>query len=282
VEVAAAADTTVVLEAPEMGDEIQAIKAGLLEVADLVVVNKGDRPGAGRAAAQLRAMLGQVEVLVTTATTGDGVPALLAALDVHRANGSATAGRAGNRQARAAALVWALLGDRVRELLTGPGTAAATTAALEAVATHSLDPYAAADRLLATLTGRASPAPDPEDAARAAFEALVEAAIAAIPEPFTAELASVAFVVEDEPLPGQAPPGGTLFGLYQGVPRTAWGAASAAHAARITIYRRAHERWYRDPRARARAVAATVRHEVAHHLGISDERLGQLANEHGR
>src|SRR2546428_8225859 len=57
VEVAAAADTTVVLETPEMGDEIQAIKAGLLEVADLVVVNKGDRPGAQRTAAQLRAML---------------------------------------------------------------------------------------------------------------------------------------------------------------------------------------------------------------------------------
>ncbi|HEX5241271.1 MAG TPA: methylmalonyl Co-A mutase-associated GTPase MeaB [Candidatus Limnocylindrales bacterium] len=57
VEVAASADTTVVLEAPEMGDEVQAIKAGLLEVADLVVVNKGDRPGAQRTAAQLRAML---------------------------------------------------------------------------------------------------------------------------------------------------------------------------------------------------------------------------------
>ena len=57
VEVAAAADTTVVLEAPEMGDEVQAIKAGLLEVADLVVVNKGDKPGAQRTAAQLRAML---------------------------------------------------------------------------------------------------------------------------------------------------------------------------------------------------------------------------------
>ena len=57
VEVAAAADTTVVLEAPEMGDEVQAIKAGLLEVADIVVVNKGDRPGALRTASQLRAML---------------------------------------------------------------------------------------------------------------------------------------------------------------------------------------------------------------------------------
>jgi LAO/AO transport system kinase len=57
VEVAASADTTVVLEAPEMGDEVQAIKAGLLEVADIVVVNKGDRPGAQRTASQLRAML---------------------------------------------------------------------------------------------------------------------------------------------------------------------------------------------------------------------------------
>ena len=88
VEVAAAADTTVVLEAPEMGDEVQAIKAGLLEVADIVVVNKGDRPGAQRTAAQLRAMLvptvarkdadpsrpapKRPEVLVTTALTGDG------------------------------------------------------------------------------------------------------------------------------------------------------------------------------------------------------------------
>ena len=57
VEVAAAADTTVVLQAPEMGDEVQAIKAGLLEVADIVVVNKADSPGAQRTAAQLRAML---------------------------------------------------------------------------------------------------------------------------------------------------------------------------------------------------------------------------------
>ena len=98
VEVAAAADTTVVLEAPEMGDEVQAIKAGLLEVADLVVVNKGDRPGAQRTASQLRAMLGGAaarggrvqrgrapDVLITTASTGAGVPELLAALDRRRA-----------------------------------------------------------------------------------------------------------------------------------------------------------------------------------------------------
>ena len=55
VEIASIADTTLVVQAPEMGDEVQAIKAGLLEVADIVVVNKSDRPGADRAASQLRA-----------------------------------------------------------------------------------------------------------------------------------------------------------------------------------------------------------------------------------
>ncbi len=188
VEVAAAADTTVVLEAPEMGDEVQAIKAGLLEVADIVVVNKGDRPGAQRTAAELRAMLtaaasprlagnaGAVqrasrpggpgssvdpgaerprpkrpEVLVTTAMTGDGVPELLAAIERHRAGLAEAEGGIAVRRTRAAALVWALLGDRVRRQLEHPGRAAATAATLDSVVRHELDPYAAADRLLATL-----------------------------------------------------------------------------------------------------------------------------------
>ncbi len=162
VEVAAAADTTVVLEAPEMGDEVQAIKAGLLEVADLVVVNKGDKPGAQRTAAQLRAMLvasapravgddrprpKRPEVLITTASTGAGVSDLLAALDRHR-----VAGRAGItaavRLARAEAQVWAIVADRLRARLQDAGHAAATAAILDDVAEHRLDPYAAADRLL--------------------------------------------------------------------------------------------------------------------------------------
>ncbi len=184
VEVAAAADTTVVLEAPEMGDEIQAIKAGLLEVADLVVVNKGDRPGAQRTAAQLRAMLVGVagptfvgeagsdtatderqarprpkrpEVLITTAATGDGVPELLAALDRHRSmvrSGPTDAARL----ARADAQVWAIIADRLREQLLETDLRAATRAALVAVAEHRLDPYAAADRLLAALADE-RPAP---------------------------------------------------------------------------------------------------------------------------
>jgi LAO/AO transport system kinase len=168
VEVAAAADTTVVLEAPEMGDEVQAIKAGLLEVADLVVVNKGDRPGAQRTAAQLRAMLvaaagpkvgaggaaadrrpqpKRPDVLVTTAATGEGVPELLEALERHRASGRAGGG-AGARLARAEAQVWAILADRLRASLRDGEHRGGTEALLADVAEHRVDPYAAADQLL--------------------------------------------------------------------------------------------------------------------------------------
>jgi LAO/AO transport system kinase len=168
VEVAAAADTTVVLEAPEMGDEVQAIKAGLLEVADLVVVNKGDRPGAQRTASQLRAMLSAAaprdtddgrprpkrpEVLITTASTGEGVPGLLDALDRHRAAAREAGSRA--RLARAEHQVWAIVVERLRERLRAPGHWPATEATLTAVARHELDPYAAADELLETLGGEA-------------------------------------------------------------------------------------------------------------------------------
>jgi LAO/AO transport system kinase len=168
VEVAAAADTTVVLEAPEMGDEVQAIKAGLLEVADIVVVNKGDRPGALRTASQLRAMLVAApkvgtagattprpkapDVLVTTATTSEGVPELVAALERHRATGAQATQAA--RLARAEAQVWAVVADRLRADLRAPTRAGAAQEVLARVADHELDPYAAADRLLALLTDR--------------------------------------------------------------------------------------------------------------------------------
>ena len=166
VEVAATADTTVVVEAPEMGDEIQAIKAGLLEVADIIVVNKGDRPGAHRTAGQLHAMLADAphearpgrpvpkhpEVLVTTAATGEGVVELLAALDRHRT----TSGRGdvqATRMARAEAQIWAVLSDRLRDRARSMEAAPMAAALLGAVAAHELDPYAAADRLLELMAG---------------------------------------------------------------------------------------------------------------------------------
>jgi LAO/AO transport system kinase len=151
VEIARLAETTVVVEVPEMGDEVQAIKAGLLEIADVIAVNKGDRPGADRAARQLRAMLstagGRIErkpppVLVTTATTGDGVVALVDAIEAHRSIAReplAARERAANQVRRALA---DLAAKRAAE---SPGW----DDAVAAVAARDLDPMTAAERLLA-------------------------------------------------------------------------------------------------------------------------------------
>jgi LAO/AO transport system kinase len=166
VEVAATADTTVVVEAPEMGDEIQAIKAGLLEVADIIVVNKGDRPGAHRTAGQLHAMLADApretrpgrpapkhpDVLVTTAATGDGVPELLTALDRHRSSARGSDGDS-TRMARAEAQIWAVLADRLHERARSIEAAPIAATLLASVAAHELDPYTAADRLLDLMAG---------------------------------------------------------------------------------------------------------------------------------
>jgi LAO/AO transport system kinase len=166
VEVASIADTTVVVQAPEMGDEIQALKAGLLEVADLVVVNKADRPGADRAAMQLRAMLTlgdeavgsgdrprpkRPEVLLASGLTAQGVPELLAALDnIHGARADHDGPQAA-RLARARAQVEGILADRTRDALWSSRRRAETDALMERVATHELDPYAAADQLIEQL-----------------------------------------------------------------------------------------------------------------------------------
>ena len=111
-----------------------------------------------------------------------------------------------------------------------------------------------------------------------AFERMVESAIARIPEPFASRLGSVAIVIDDVATPEQLASVGAhgLFGLYRGVPRTAYGAENAPVPSRITIFRRPLEAHYRDQAALARAVEDVVFHEIAHHFGISDERLRDL------
>ena len=165
VEVAAAADTTVVLEAPEMGDEVQAIKAGLLEVADLVVVNKGDKPGALRTAAQLRAMLVPTVARTPHRSTDAEAPRGHGHDRLDRRGRARAPGRAGpapddgsrgrERWRAADPGGGAGLGDPGRaaaRVVGRAGTASASTEAiLEDVAAHRLDPYAAADRLLKEL-----------------------------------------------------------------------------------------------------------------------------------
>ena len=107
---------------------------------------------------------------------------------------------------------------------------------------------------------------------------MVDAAVRSIPAPFAERLTSVAIVVDDEPSASQlaSVEASGLFGLYQGVPRTAYGAENAALASKITIFRGPLERRYRDPDALARAVEDTIIHEVAHHFGISDARIREL------
>jgi len=150
VEIARVAETTVVVEAPEMGDEVQAIKAGLLEVADIIAVNKGDRPGADRAARQLRAMLstagGRVDrkpppVMVTTAVTADGVAALADAIEAHRS----VAREPLEARERAANQVRRALADLAAHRALGDPKWEET---LVAVAGRELDPLSAAERLM--------------------------------------------------------------------------------------------------------------------------------------
>ena len=116
------------------------------------------------------------------------------------------------------------------------------------------------------------------------FEELVGLALDAVPEPFAAALDEVAIVIEDEPTDEQRQenhiaPDETLYGLYEGVPRTEWGADWAAVPNRITLFRLPLEADFADPDDLADEVWVTVIHELAHHLGIDDDRLEQLGHD---
>jgi LAO/AO transport system kinase len=150
VEIASLAETTLVVEVPEMGDEVQAIKAGLLEIADLIVVNKGDLPGADRAARRLRAMLstagGRVRreppnVLLTNAISAEGVAEVADAVEGLRA-----AAQAPERLTRRAE-------RQVGSVLASRATARAQAdprwpEVIAEVAARRLDPLTAASALL--------------------------------------------------------------------------------------------------------------------------------------
>jgi predicted Zn-dependent protease with MMP-like domain len=112
------------------------------------------------------------------------------------------------------------------------------------------------------------------------FADALDAAIAALPEPYRRELASVAIVVEEEPSAELLASVGArgLLGLYQGVPRTSYGADGAPVANKITLFRGPLMRRYPSRSALIRGVRETFDHEVAHHLGISDARLREIGS----
>jgi LAO/AO transport system kinase len=155
IDVMAQADTTVVVVTPGWGDAVQANKAGLMEIADVFVVNKADRPGAGDAAHDLERMLNmspaaawRPPVLCTTATTGAGVPEVWQAVVDHRAHLTAGGELQERRRRRAAEevtrLVAARLLDKARAVTAGPRAVELA----DAVANGDIDPWTAAEELL--------------------------------------------------------------------------------------------------------------------------------------
>jgi predicted Zn-dependent protease with MMP-like domain len=110
------------------------------------------------------------------------------------------------------------------------------------------------------------------------IEWMVFDALDALPAPFRDQLGSVAIVIEDEATREQLDLVGAhgLYGLYQGVPRTRLSADAMPTPSKITIFRGPLVRANRTPERLAAAVADTVYHEIAHHFGISDERLHEL------
>jgi LAO/AO transport system kinase len=158
VEVAAMADTTVVLVVPGMGDSVQAAKAGLLEVADLLVVNKADRPDTQHTVRDLRAMLAlatpggcgaagwRAPVETTIAVSGEGIDELMRQLDRHWTWLNDSGERDRRRLARARAEILALAsGSATRRLAAAPALAELAAR----VAAGDLGPFEAADELLA-------------------------------------------------------------------------------------------------------------------------------------
>ena len=114
------------------------------------------------------------------------------------------------------------------------------------------------------------------DLRRARFARLVRNALAELPAEFRDRIRNVEIVIDDEPSSDQTRDGGTLLGLYEGVPLTARGYQEPYLPDRICIFRRPIERMTASPRRQAAIVRDTVVHEIAHHFGISDERLEEL------
>lgn len=153
VDVAEVADVRVVVSAPGLGDDIQAMKSGLLEIADILVVNKGDREGADRTMHQLMGALSiretqraNVPVLKTTATTGEGIPALLAAIDSVGDTVSASS-PVERRRRRARYLIARAAADLIRDRIRYSG-AATIDALADALLTGQLSPADAAKRII--------------------------------------------------------------------------------------------------------------------------------------
>jgi LAO/AO transport system kinase len=152
VDVAGAADTVLLVTVPTLGDSVQALKAGLMEIGDLFIVNKADRGDADRTATEIKMMLGLAPaqaawtppVLLTTATEGTGVAEVLRAIEEHRRYLEQHGLLVERRKARRRREILELVEQRVLARLGGDRVDAFAAK----VAEGQLDPYTAAERLM--------------------------------------------------------------------------------------------------------------------------------------
>ena len=156
VDIMRVAETVVVIEIPGAGDGVQSLKAGLLEIADIYVVNKADHSGANAVASRLKQLISlvpeqpwKVPVLKTTATTGDGVPALVDALDEHHSFLVESGALVSKRQAEAAYQLRNLVQKKLFELLDAAWQSSGLLQDQAArVADRTVDPHSATLRLI--------------------------------------------------------------------------------------------------------------------------------------
>jgi LAO/AO transport system kinase len=160
VEIADVCDTTVVVVNPGWGDAIQTAKAGLLEIADVFVVNKADRPGARETTQELTRMLELAEadrkpaIVQTTATKGEGIEELWTAIEKHRGWQEETGRLASRRGARTKREIKRIVAERYRKRVEEELAPLLSSVAQEVVA-RRIDPYEAADLLMNGLDGDA-------------------------------------------------------------------------------------------------------------------------------
>jgi LAO/AO transport system kinase len=155
VEIASQADTTIVVVNPGWGDEVQAAKAGLLEIADIFVVNKADRPGADVTVSDLAGMLElgrrkewQPPIVRTIATTGDGLAELWDDIGAHREYLESSGAVVERRRERLADELRGLIAERLLERAGSISESEHFEALVDQVAARTSDPYAAVDALL--------------------------------------------------------------------------------------------------------------------------------------
>ncbi len=157
IDIVRTADVSVVVLVPGTGDEVQALKAGIMEIADIFVVNKADREGADRMCTAVEAVLALHElpggawrppVLRTEATTGRGIPELMAAIEAFRAQ--QPEGTVARRRSRAGWRVRELLAEgflrHVEEKVLGAGELEQVA---DRIAAREVDPYSATDAIMA-------------------------------------------------------------------------------------------------------------------------------------